>query len=390
MISTIRASKTKCDFLKSFSADLRKVGLRASTYELGGKLVFKCCTEHLDRFSQSAMQVARSRRLEERWAFINSLQEQGIGIQFTKGADLNPDAVAPQLFPCESKKDKEIFEFCRLTQSVPTARMLYRQLPFIVRDVAHRGLPIVGILGLSSPVYSLGARDQFLGWQANHSDLKEKGLNSCLQLSVCMAVPPYSYLRAGRLIASLALCDEVAREYAMRYSRNGKSPSLLGVVTLSAKGIHAPIFNRIKLRNGGLYRRIGCTSGYSSLAFSVKTLAAARALVIQHDGSCPDNRSISTVKRALNLCRVPREGFLQIGLQKGVYIGVPDDGALEALRSARTNYQPTYPTVAAAISVWRQDVKKALRIAENVEKFLGFDPVLCRATKKKGFFDETV
>jgi len=334
--------------------------------------------------------VARSRRLGENWSFISSQQQAGIASQFAKGSDLNTEAIDPRLFLCESKKDKEIFEFCRLTQSVPTSRMLYRQLSFLIRDVAHSRWPIIGILGLSSSVYSLAARDQFLGWNSSRESRKKNGLNSCLQMSVCMAVPPYSYLRAGRLIASLALCEEVANQYAARYTRNGKSPNLLGVVTLSAKGIHAPIFNRIKLRNGDLYRRIGCTSGYSSLLFSARTIAAARALVIARDGSCADNRSIRTLKRALNLCEVPREGFLQIGIPKGVYFGVPDDGALGALREARTNYQPTYPAVATAVSVWKQDAKKAMQRVETVEKFVGFDPEFCKATKKKGFFDETI
>jgi hypothetical protein len=390
MIATTLSSQSKREFLASFTSDLRLVGLRASNEELGSRLIFKCCVDHLKRFSGAAMRVARSRRLNEKWKFINALQKRGIASQFASGAGLDAAAIDPRLFPCESKQDREIFEFCRLAQSVPTTRMLYRQLPFIVRDIAHPGLPIVGILGLSSSVFSLGARDQFLGWTSNHKGRKKKGLNSCLQMSVCMAVPPYSYLRAGRLIASLALCDEVAKQYAVRYCRRGKSPRLLGVVTLSAKGIHAPIFNRIKLRTGGLYRRVGCTSGYSCLLFSLATMAAARVLVAKYDGSCPDNRSISTMKRALNLCEIPRENFLQMGVPKGVYLGVPDDGALLALRAAQTDYRPSYPTVAAAVSLWKEDARKALLRPDNVEKVRAFVPANCWAAKKKGFFDETI
>jgi len=390
VIAATVSSQAKRVFLTDFTRDLRKVGLPANLRASGRNLTFKCPVEELRQLSSVILHQARIRRLQESWRFVDSLQRRGIASQFAAGISLDTEAIRPDLQICETKEDREIFEFCRLTQSVPSAHLLYRQLPFLIRDIAHPQRALMGILGLSSSVYSMGARDQFLGWTVGNGSRRRVGLNSLLQLTVCMAVPPYSFLRAGRLIASLVLTDKVAEHFIKRYRTKRNGPNLLGIVTISAKGLHAPIFNRIKLRSGGLYQRIGCTSGYSSLLFSESTLASAKALVVRCDGSCPDNRAISTLKRALNLCDIPRESFLKSGSPKGVYLAVPDSAALKALRSGKVNYLPPYPTVDAAVSLWKEDMRKALSKREIVEKVRSFDPASCRATRERGFFDGTL
>jgi len=139
-----------------------------------------------------------------------------------------------------------------------------------------------------------------------------------MQLSLCMAVPPYNHLRAGKLLAALAASGTVAREFSRRYGRT----KLKSIVTTSANGLHSPIYNRIMVRPGGLYRRIGETTGYSALAFSKATLAAARSVVVDSDGVYSDNRTISTLKRAMNLCGLPRERMIRLGIRKGVYMAL--------------------------------------------------------------------
>src|SRR5258708_29049422 len=141
-------------------------------------------------------------------------------------------------------------------QAVPAPRLLYRQLAFLLRDFGQPTHPVMGINGLSSTVYSLGARDRFLCWADRSKTIKQKGLNACMQVAVCMAVRPYSCLRTGRLAAAMALSDFVGSEFTKKFSRKRSVARLLGVVTTAATGIHAPIFNRIMLRKGGLYRRI--------------------------------------------------------------------------------------------------------------------------------------
>jgi len=180
-----------------------------------------------------------------------------------------------------------------------------------------------------------------------------------------MAVPPYSYLRAGKMIAALAVSDSVAGEFFRKY----RPTSLKSVVTTSANGLHSPIFNRIMVRPGGLYRRIGETTGYSTLAFTKETVLAARTLVTKHDGTCPDNRTIRTLKRALNICEIPRERIVRLGLRKGVYLAIPSlSNTVESDRLA-----VGWPQESDIVEYWKEKVlsKSSIRpeIVERVSKF---------------------
>jgi len=387
----VAKSELRRKFLTSFVRDLRRIKVRATVDSRDRKLVFEAACKPLsEKQLLATLSSARAQHLAEKWLFVAAMQKTGVAKEFAVGSSVEPEKIQPTLYLCESKKDRGIFEFCRLMQAVPAPPLLYRRLAFLLRDEGHPNSPVMGILGLSSSLYSLGSRDRFLGWTGKKSAHKRIGLNCCMHLSVCMAVPPYNYLRVGRLLASLSLTDKVAAEFRRVYSRPGFPAKLMGVVTTAAMGIHAPIFNRIRLRKGGLFRRIGCTAGYSALPFSPTTMALARALALKSDGACPDNRSISTLKRALNLCRIPREYFVRLGTRKGVYFGVPDDGSLHALRNGKIGYDPVYPTVAQAIELWRLDMEKALRISRNVRKLRAFNPFDCHATRKRGFWDGTL
>jgi len=250
---------------------------------------------------------------------------------------------------------------------VPAPRLLYRQIAALVRDAGQPGTPLIGAFGLSSTVYSLTCRDQVLGWKTS-TRKRHKGLRSCMHLTFCLAVPPYSYLRAGKMIAGLAASDSVVSEFYRKY----RPDRLKTIVTTSANGLHSPIFNRIMVRPGGLYRRIGETTGYSTLAFSRATLLAARALVIKRDGCCPDNRAISTLKRALNICDIPRDKIVRLGIRKGVYLtGSSLHNTCEGGRRLTA-----WPRETDVVQYWKEKVlSKILRRPDIVEKVSRFRAV---------------
>jgi uncharacterized protein DUF4338 len=384
----VAQSDLRRKFLTSFVRDLRKINIRATVHPRDQKLVFDAvCKPLSERQLLATLSSARTQQLSDNWSFVEAMQKAGVAGEFAVGSGIDPRRIQPSLHLCDSRKDRDLFEFCRLMQAVPAPPLLYRRLAFLLRDAGHPGKPVMGIFGLSSSLYSLGSRDKFLGWTGNNADHKNVGLNCCMHLSVCMAVPPYNYLRVGRLLAALSLSDRVAAHFGRAYSRPDSPAKLLSVVTTAAMGIHAPIFNRIRLKKGGLFRRIGCTAGYSAVPFSPTTMALARALALQYDGTCPDNRSISTLKRALNLCQIPREYFVKLGTRKGVYFGVPDDGSLDALRRGSMDHTPVYPTVPQAVDLWRLDMEKALLIERNIRKLRSFNPFDCQATRKRGFWD---
>ena len=191
------------------------------------------------------------------------MEKRGIGKLFADGKDVQPDQIKPKIYICRTRAENEIFHYCRLLQSFPTASLIGRQLRALVFDEGQGRPLLMGAIGLSSSPYSLSCRDKFLHWESKQT-LLNKGLDALMQLAVCMSWPPYSYLLGGKLMAALALSKTVADGYQLKYkSRLRRGTKLLGLVTICAGGEHCPIFNRIMLRSGGLYRRVGETAGYT-------------------------------------------------------------------------------------------------------------------------------
>ncbi len=358
-----RLSRARYDFLKSLARDLERLGLETRVRRIGGRLHFSANVGSLGIGAVIAsMKHERIRRVQEQASFVRRMLEKTSQV-FADGCALDSERIEPSLHFCATPADFELFRLCTLMQSIPAPRLLYRQLPILVRDAGEATFPVIGAIGLASTVYSLGCRDALFGWQGDERKrVKEQGLKSCLQLSVCVAVPPYSYLRAGRLLAALALSEPVAAEYGRRYLDDGSPAQLLAIVTTSAMGLHGSIFNRIMLKPGGLYKRIGATTGYSAVFFSRQTLAAARRAIIERDGPSKSttDRAIRTLKRAMDICTIPREAFVKLGIPKGVYVALAEGPALDVLRGQRVRETVGHLTSREIVEYWRRDVCRAL------------------------------
>ncbi len=365
--ASTRFSLLKLNFLEQLLDDLRRVGFRTCLQRSGATLQVGIYAAHPPDSKLSAVTEFQSKFSVEDHNFLASALAQGISQSFTSGKQVKVSKIIPTLEFCRIQPQFAIFRFCRLLQSVAAPRLLYRQLAIIIRDAGQESRPVIGIAGLTSPVYSLQCRDRLFGWSKAPDALRNLGLKRCMQLGVCMAVPPYNQLRGAKLVAALAASREVADEYQTRYGA-----PLLAIVTTSARGLHTPIFNRIMLKPGGLYRRIGATTGYSALAFSKGTIATAKRLVVAHDGICPatTDRPIRVLKRAMNLCGIPRERFMRLGVRKGVYAAWPDGVALQGLTEMQCTSSPKWPTVKEVVAYWKDhELTPALKRRSHIARF---------------------
>jgi hypothetical protein len=328
------------------------------------------------------MKVQKARRLDNEADFLKRAIATHLPRYFSTTNSVAIDRIKPQIVFCRTRTDLDLFRLCRLLQSVPAARLLYRQIAALIIDVGQPHSPVMGAIGLASPIYSLNCRDAFFSWSESSHRKKQSGLTNCMQLNVCVAVPPYNMIRGAKLMAALAATKTVADEYKRKY----RVP-LLAITTTSAMGVHSPIFHRFMIRPGGIYRKIGVTSGYSSLMFSRDTLSAAKALVRQNDGMCPGttDRQIRTLKRALNLCRLPRERLMRLAFPKGVYAAVADEQSLAVLRSEATYSQrPKWPTVDEVVACWRtRELPKTLSKLDGTQR-LTCEPASLKSLEFRG------
>lgn len=382
-----RYSKRKCDFLRSLARDLFPLGGLAKVRHRGRNVHFVAAIcQPNEKTAIIQLKDIRNRRLLSEAKFIHRMENQGIGVLFANGKDVEILQIKPAIHICRTRRDNELFHYCRLLQSFPTANLIGRQMRMLVFDEGQNRSLLMGAIGLSSSPYSLSCRDRFLHWDSKQKGhLLSNGLDALMQLAVCMALPPYSYLLGGKLMAALALSKTVADEYQRKYKRTlRRGTRLQGLVTICAGGKHCPIFHRIMLRPGGLYRRVGETAGYTTAYFSEETMDNARQLVEssnRHRDTAVFGKSMRIIKSALRICGLPYEQIVKNGLRKGVYLGFTSSEGLRNLREGRTTSAGSTLTVHRILEYWqcrllprrlcRQDINKKFQQFKGRTLLLG-------------------
>ena len=174
-----------------------------------------------------------------------------------------PAAIHPRIELVESPLQADIFRYACLLWSIPVSPGYGRRMRFLVFDEANEKL--IGVLGLADPVYCLSVRDSWIGWSDRD---KRRRLWHVMDAYVLGAVPPYTYLLGGKLVALLATSDVVREHFVARYQ--GKPSGILGLIrdphlilltTTSAMG-RSSMLNRLKRRGEPIWRSLGMTLGW--------------------------------------------------------------------------------------------------------------------------------
>lgn len=161
--------------------------------------------------------------------------------------------IKPILEFCETNSQIELYSYFRKkVSSLPTTGVIGRSIRILVNDTFSN--KYIGIMCLSSDVYSLGVRDAHLGLNKSN---KDQVLKNVMNLSCCVPLQPFGFnTTGGKLIASLAFSKEIFDYYLKKY----KEP-LLGIVTTSINGKSIQ-YDRLKC-----LKFIGFTKGYGTVYF---------------------------------------------------------------------------------------------------------------------------
>lgn len=186
------------------------------------------------------------------------------------GSDVRPASIAPRLVEVTRGSEEELlFRFVALHWSVPVSSGYGRRLRFLVVDGANGKL--IGILGLGDPVFNFGVRDEWIGWDKAR---RQTHLQHVMEAFVVGAVPPYSVLLGGKLVAMLLAAREIRRAFAKRYAAkqaliSGRrlTGTLALITTQSALG-RSSIYNRVRYHERVLLRPLGLSAGYGEFHFA--------------------------------------------------------------------------------------------------------------------------
>lgn len=279
------------------------------------------------------------------------------------GDTLQPKLIRPRLEIVEpGTVGSRLFRFASLYWRVPVSDGYGRRIRFLVWD-DHNG-KLIGLIGLGDPVFNLGARDRKVGW--SHKE-RAKRLVNVMDAFVLGAVPPYSYLLGGKLVASLVRTKEVASVFREKYantrgviSKKKKNAKLVAVTTSSALG-RSSIYNRLKLGGVTYYEPIGFTQGWGHFHFPDDLFDDMRAyLVSRRDKYSKNNRfgqgpnwRFRAIRQVLDRLGLGGE-VVHHGLQREVFLCQLADNAIKILsgKNKRARYS-TLLTVAEVAQLAR-------------------------------------
>lgn len=106
----------------------------------------------------------------------------------------------------------ELFRLASLSWSVPVSNGFGRRLRYLVWDQANGKL--MGLIAIGDPVFNLGVRDKFIGWNTNDRAAR---LVNLMDAYVLGAIPPYNALLGGKLIACLLRSRDIYDDFASAY-----------------------------------------------------------------------------------------------------------------------------------------------------------------------------
>lgn len=286
-------------------------------------------------------QQRERRNLAER-EWLRSRIDRVIG-HFAESSEVDVRQVRPVLAPVRSSTwESDLFRAATLLWSVPVSRGYGRRMRYLVMDESNKKL--MGLLALGDPVFNLRSRDAWIGWTVED---RAKRLSSVMDLYICGAVPPYSFLLGSKLVACLATAREICDAFRAKYtgakgiiSGEEKPAELLVVTTTSALG-RSSLYNRLRLRTKPFteFQRIGFTEGWGHFSVDDELFLRLRehlgaeehGYANGHSFGTGPNWRLRTIRAAMKSLGVD-DGLLKHGIRREVFAAELSKTARRQLR----------------------------------------------------------
>jgi hypothetical protein len=192
--------------------------------------------------------------------------------------------LAPKLVEVRpDSEDELLFRYASLHWSIPISSGYGRRLRFLVIDQQNEKL--IGLIGLGDPVFSLRPRDEFIGWT---QEMRRTKLKHVMDAFVLGAVPPYSSLIGGKLVAMLASSGEVRNAFSRKYKgtstliRGMQFDGRLAMVTTTSAFGRSSLYNRAKFDGRLLFQSVGYTQGSGDFHFANGLYGAMQDYTREH------------------------------------------------------------------------------------------------------------
>jgi hypothetical protein len=246
---------------------------------------------------------------------------------FADGSDVVPENIEPNVIQVENRKERDLFRYAKYTWSLPMKQGWGRGIRYLVMDDSND--KVIGIFGLTDPVFNLKARDDWIGWSTEE---REERLKQVMDAYILGAVPPYNDLLGGKLVASLACSNRVRDDIREKYG--GKESLISGEIqegeavlltTASAWG-KSSMLSRLQYHDRLMWKHVGSTSGYGHFHLDSGLADKMKEYLKQIDdpeveknepGDGPSPK-LRYMRRCLNLLNID-QSVMEHGIQRGFY-----------------------------------------------------------------------
>ena len=320
--------------------------LREQGYTVDGETISLPDNSTKDDF-RDVQQHATKKILEKSEQALRPYEKRLIKY-IANGDEVIPRKIEPELVIVQPKTEQErLFRYAALHWSIPISSGYGRRMRFLLMDKSNGKL--IGIFALGDPVFGLKARDEWIGWDR---EVRQQKLYHVMDAYVLGAVPPYSYLLGGKLVALSTLSNEVRRQFRKRYEENkpliGKKrkPPILAIITTTSALGRSSIYNRIKVNGTTYWHNIGFTLGSGEFHFSNGIYKDLRAFVVHHCNPTMRHKNWGVgfrnkreiVNCCLGILGLPKS-FARHGIKREVFAAPLGKKALEYLRGESKQVQ---------------------------------------------------
>jgi hypothetical protein len=278
------------------------------------------------------------------------------------GSDVDPSRIDP--YPVVVADDAEmaaLFRLACLWWSVPVSRGFGRRFRVLVFDRSNDKL--LGLFGLTDPVFNLRARDLWVGWGANQ---RVERLAHVMDAYVLGAVPPYNSLLGAKFVALLATSDYTRNLFRKRYRasrsiiRKRKFDGRMAMVTATSALGPSSIYNRLRFEGVEIFHPVGFTEGYGHFHLANGTYEQLREYLAGFGdevvrsykfGSGPNYR-IRLVRKALERLHLPAD-LLRHGIRRGVHVAPLAENSAAFLRGDSERLRWYKRPLKEIVELWR-------------------------------------
>jgi len=296
------------------------------------------------------------------------------------GTDVKPALIDP--FPVVVDGDDEmaaLFRLATMWWSIPVSRGFGRRFRVVVFDKSNGKL--LGLLGMTDPVFNLRARDLWIDWDVRE---REERLTYVMDAFVLGAVPPYNRLLGAKFVALLAASDFTRAVFRKRYRtsrsiiRKRKSDGRLALVTATSALGPSSIYNRLAFEGVDVFRAVGLTEGFGHFHLANGTYEGLRDyLAVLGENEVERNRfgngpnyKIRVVRKALERLNLPGD-LLRHGIRRTVYVAPLAENSAAFLRGDNERLRCYERPFENVVDFWRK--RWMLPRASRDSSYLNFD-----------------